>query len=92
MSQVLARLSWLVTARPYLTLAVLVILTVALAAGAALRAPPAETEAFLPPGSAIADAIDELFGDSDEVSVVTLIFRGEALTPGGLSQMAAPDR
>ena len=33
--------------------------------------------------------IDELFGDSGEVSVVTLLFRGEALTPNGLSQMDA---
>ena len=47
--------------------------------------------AFLPPGHAIANAtkeIDELFGDSGEYSVVTLIFRGEALTPDGLSQMS----
>ena len=48
--------------------------------------------AFLPPGHAIATAtheIDEFFGDSSEVSIVTLLFRGEALTPDGLSQMAA---
>ena len=48
--------------------------------------------AFLPPGHPIANAtqdIDELFGDSSEVSVVTLIFRGEALTPGGLIQMTS---
>ena len=46
--------------------------------------------AFLPPGHIIADAtreIDEFFGESNEVSVVTLIFRGDALTPDGLSQM-----
>ena len=48
--------------------------------------------AFLPPGHPIATAtkdIEELFGDSSEVSVVTLIFRGEALTPSGLSQMSS---
>ena len=48
--------------------------------------------AFLPPGHSIANAtreIGDLFGDSGEVSVVTLLFRGEALTPGGLSQMSA---
>ena len=48
--------------------------------------------AFLPPGHPIANAtreIGDLFGDSGEVSIVTLLFRGEALTPGGLSQMAA---
>ena len=46
--------------------------------------------AFLPPGHPIANAtreIGDLFGDSGEVSVVTLLFRGEALTPSGLSQM-----
>ena len=48
--------------------------------------------AFLPPGNAVGEAIteiDELFGDSGDVSVVTLVFRGEALTPAGLSQMDA---
>ena len=35
------------------------------------------------------DEIDELFGESGEVSVVTLIFRGEALTPEGLSQITS---
>ena len=33
------------------------------------------------------DEIDRLFGDSSEESVVTLLFRGDVLTPGGLSQM-----
>ena len=31
--------------------------------------------------------IDDLFGDSGETSVVTLLFRGEVITPEGLSQM-----
>ena len=92
MSQVLNRLSWLVTVRPYVTLIVLLIITVVMAAGATLRAPPTENAsvAFLPPGHAIANAsreIDEFFGESGEVSIVTLIFRGDALTPQGLSQM-----
>ena len=93
MSRILDRLSLLVTARPYITIIVLLILTVGLGAGATFRAPPTEGAdvAFLPPGHAIANAtkeIDELFGDSGEYSVVTLIFRGEALTPDGLSQMS----
>ena len=90
MKNILGWLSWLVTVRPYITLVALVMITVVLAAGATRRASPAETEAFLPPGSRIANVmyeIDELFGDSGEISVVTLVFRGEALTPGGLSQM-----
>ena len=94
MSKVLDRLSRIVTARPWITLIVLLIITVVLVQGASLRAEPTEGAdvAFLPPGHPIATAtqdIEELFGDSSEVSVVTLIFRGEALTPGGLSQMSS---
>ena len=92
MNRVLDKLSRLVTARPYITLLVLLLITVLLAAGATRRAPPTEGAdvAFLPPGHAIANAtyeIDEFFGDSGEANVVTLVFRGEALTPDGLSQM-----
>ena len=94
MSRPLDGFSRLVTARPYITLLVLLLITVGLAAGATRRAPPVEgaSLAFLPPGSAIATAVDELdefFGGSSDVSVVTLVFRGEALTPGGLAQMDA---
>ena len=92
MNRMLNRLSWLVTARPYLTLAVLLLITVVLAAGATRRAPPPETAATLPEGNAVAETlteINQLFGDSGEVHVVTLLFHGEALTPGGLSQMDA---
>ena len=92
MSKTLVWLSWLVTARPYITLLVLVVITVLLAAGATRRAPPPETEATLPQGSAVAEAlneIDRLFQDSGEASVVTLLFRGDALTLGGFSQMDA---
>ena len=94
MNQILDRFSWLVTVRPYITLIVLLLITVVLAAGAARRAPPTEGAdvAFLPPGHPVVTAtrdVAELFSDSGDVSVATLIFRGEALTPGGLSQMAA---
>ena len=94
MSQILPWLSWLVTARPWLTLLVLLIITVALGAGATRRAEVLEGAAlaFLPPEHPIVEAsneIDELFGESGDVSVVTLVFRGEALTPGGLAQMDA---
>ena len=94
MTRLLNRFSWLVTVRPYVTLLVLVLVTVVLAAGATRRAEPTEgaSLSFLPPGSAIATAVsdlDEFFGESSDVSVVTLVFRGEALTPAGLSQMDA---
>ena len=94
MSRLLERFSRLVTARPYITILVVLLLTVMLAAGATRRAPPTEGTRveFLPPGSAIATAmseLDEFFGESSDASVVTLVFRGEALTPDGLSQMDA---
>ena len=57
-----------------------------------MRAPPPEIAATLPKGSAVADAliqIEELFGDSGDVRVVTLLFRGEAMTPDGLGQMGS---
>ena len=83
-----------ITDHPYLTILALLLVTVGLAAGAARRVEPVEgaSIAFLPPGSDIAAAtadLEELFGDSGDVSVVTLVFRGEALTPGGISQMDA---
>ncbi|MCY3690615.1 MAG: MMPL family transporter [Chloroflexota bacterium] len=92
MTKILDTMSRLITARPYITLIALFVVTVLLGYGATLRAPPTEGAdvAFLPPGHPIANVtqeIDELFGDSGEVRVVTLVFRGEALTPDGLSQM-----
>ena len=94
MDRILENFSRLVTARPYITIIVMIAITVLLAAGTTFRAPPTEGAdvAFLPPGHAVANAtkeIDELFGESGEVSIVTLIFRGNALTPGGLTQMSA---
>ena len=89
MSRALNWLSWLVTVRPWVTLVVIAIVTLVLAAGITQRAPVAENEAFLPRDSGVAKALEEietLFGDSDVV-VVTLVFRGEVLTPDGLAQM-----
>ena len=91
MNRVLDQLSRIVTARPWLTILAVVAITVALGAGASLRLPPPETEDTLPKGSAVDEAmreIDALFGESGGSNVVTLLFRGEALTPGGLAQMA----
>ena len=90
MNQPLVIFSRLVTARPWLTVAALVLITFALLAGADLREPPPTTEETLPDGAVretLAE-IDEIFGASGESNVVTFLFRGEALTPAGLSQMA----
>ena len=92
MDTTLIFLSRLVTARPYVTLAVLLVITVLLGAGGTLRAPPPDIAATLPKGSAVADALDQidhLFGESGDVRVATLLFRGEAMTPGGLAQMSS---
>ncbi len=94
MSRLLDRFSRLVTARPVITIVVLILLTVVLAAGTTRRAPPTEGTdvAYLPPDSAIRAALvelDEFFGEFSDANVVTLVFRGEALTPGGLAQMDA---
>ena len=90
MHNILGWLSWLVTVRPWLTLLVLLFFTVLMAMGSGLRDAPLDTEGTLPRDSDVAMAmaeIDDLFGDSGEVRVVTLLFRGEALTPGALTQM-----
>ncbi|MYB77097.1 MAG: MMPL family transporter [Chloroflexi bacterium] len=92
MDNILGALSRLVVARPWVTLFVLLVVTVALGAGTGLRVPPAETASALPEGSAITQAmteIEDLFGESGDVRVITLLFRGNALTPDALAQMDA---
>lgn len=93
-SRPLDRFSRLVTVRPWITIGVLILVTVVLAAGATRRAPPTEgvSLALLPASNDVRSAvieIDESFGGHSDVRVVTLVFRGEALTPGGLAQMDA---
>ena len=91
MNNILSGFSRLVTARPWVTLVVILVFTVLFGMGSILRAPPLEAAAALPQGSAISDTIAEIeqnFADSGEVRVVTLLFRGDAITPGGLSQMS----
>ena len=92
MNDLLGRLSALVTARPYVTLGLLLVCTVVLAAGVPQRAELDETDGFFPPDSPIVqamDRIDELFAASGQVSTTTLVFRGYALTPDVLGQMQA---
>ena len=93
MHGILGWFSRLVTARPWLTILVLILITVGLGAGATQRLPPPETVDTLPKGNAVAETlveIDELFSDAaGKARVVTLIFRGDALTPGGLAEMDA---
>ncbi len=90
MGRVLDALSWVVTVRPVVTLAVVAAITVALGAGIPQRAPQADNEIFLSDDSDVAVALaklEERFGQSAETAAVTLLFRGEALTPEGLTQI-----
>ena len=92
MSNVLGRLSQLVVERPWLTLFILLNITVFLGAGAVRRAPLPDDLATIPEESAVAVAlagIDEHFGDAGDASVATVVFRGNAFTPPGLAQMDA---
>ena len=59
MNSTLDAWSRLVTARPWWTLAVLVLLTLLLASGSTRRAPPLDTEGTLPEESAVAQALAE---------------------------------
>ena len=90
MSKILDLLSWLVTAQPVVTLVVLLAVTVGLGAGFTRLAPQADNSVFLPEDSRVAAAdgkIEAMFGGSADVVTVTLLFRGDTLTPDGLSQM-----
>ena len=91
MNQVLNLMSRLVTARPYVTIGVLIVVTIVLGAGASLRAEIDETDGYFPPGNPVVKALDEidaLFGDTGETIVISVLFRGDAMTPEGLSQMS----
>ena len=89
-SQWLDWTSRLITARPWVTLAVLAIITVGLGAGIGQRAPLAESITFLPRESDVAKAMDdieELFEHSEGFTAVTLVLRGNVFTPSGLAQI-----
>ena len=92
MSKVLNGLSWLVTVQPVATILVLLAVTIILGAGFTRLAPQGPDTVFLPTDSAVATANDEIemvFGDPAPTVTATLLFRGQPLTPEGLSQIAA---
>ena len=92
MSKVLDGLSRLVTVHPVVTILVLLAVTVALGAGFTRLAPQAPNAVFLPEDSAVAKASSEIkvvFGDPAPKVTVTMLFRGQPLTPDGLAQIAA---
>ena len=74
-----------------MTLAVLALVTIFLAAGVTMRAPQAGSSVFLSDESDVAAALtknQQRFGDSGQQISATLWFRGDVLTPQGLDQIA----
>lgn len=79
-----------VTRKPGVALGVLAVMTAVLVSGMGMRAPQAGNEVFLPADSDVAEASDtlaEAFPDTVGLSKLTILHRGEFLTPEGLTQM-----
>ena len=90
MGRILDWVSRLVTARPWITLAVFAVVTVVFVAGSGFRQPTAPNDAFLPGDSDVARALEEvdnLFSENAGVKPVYIVSRGELLTPQGLAQL-----
>lgn len=82
----------LVTSRPRVALIALGIITIVLLYGTTLLGPQAGNDAFLPADSDVAQAGDTLtvaFPDSAGLTNVTVLHRGDFLTPDGLAQIDA---
>ena len=79
-----------VTSRPKIALIVLAAVTAVLLFGATLLGPQAGNDAFLPNDSDVAastDTLAEAFPDSAGLTSITILHRGDFLTPAGLSQI-----
>ncbi len=79
-----------VTSRPRTSLMVLGVITAVFLFGTTMLGPQAGNEAFLPADSAVAAASDTLsdaFPDSAGLANVTIVHRGEFLTPEGLDHI-----
>ncbi len=90
MQKLFGAIAGAVTKRPVLALALLGLVTAALAAGMSLRQPLAGNDVFLPAGSEVGEASDTLsesFPDTAGLSAITILHRGDFLTPEGLSQI-----
>ena len=81
MYTILGGLSWLVTVRPWVTLLVLLIVAVALGAGAGPREPPADLASALPQDSAITASITILYS-----LLTTILMAPPAMTVWGAYQ------
>jgi predicted RND superfamily exporter protein len=90
LGRILDLVSRIVTARPWITLAVFAVVTVVFVAGSGFRQPTAPNDAFLPKDSDVARALEEvdnLFSENAGVKPVYVVARGELLDPQALSQL-----
>lgn len=90
MTNLLDRFAAVVTRRPATALTVLFVVTVGLATGIGALADQADNSAFLPDDSDVAAAtatLEESFPDSAGLTTVTILHRGDVLTPEGLGQI-----
>ncbi len=81
-----------VTTRPRVALAVLAVVAVSLASGMGIRGEQADNTVFLPDDSEVAQAteqLSQLFPDSAGLTGITILHRGDALTPDGLAHVDA---
>lgn len=79
-----------ITARPRTVLAALLAITLGLAVGSGLLTEQADNSVFLPDDSDVATAtatLSDEFPDSAGVTTVTIIHRGDVLTPAGLAHI-----
>ena len=90
MKNVFTRLAQLVTSRPKAALFTLAVISAVLIFGTTLLGPQAGNDAFLPGDSDVAaasDALGEAFPDSAGLTSITILYRGDFLTPEGLAQI-----
>ena len=90
MTRILDLYASAVTSRPRWALGVLLVVTVGLGVGSGLLTEQADTSVFLPDDSEVSVAIgtlSESFPDSAGLTNVTIVHRGDALTPDGLAHI-----
>lgn len=92
MTRLFAAFAGLVTSRPRAALGVLAVLTIGLGSGMGILGEQADSTVFLPADSEVAQASDqltELFPDSAGLTAITVLHRGDTLTPEGLAHIDA---
>lgn len=92
MGKLFGSIAGIVTRRPGMALALLAVVTGVLLSGMRLSVPQAGNEVFLPADSevsAASDTLSDAFPDTAGLSSVTILHRGEFLTPEGLAQIDA---